>query len=342
MSIDMNNDKFEHNQEFLRKIGDTINNMQAPLREAIETANTANQAIAAAMQAPLRQAIEAANAANQAIAAAMQSDALKNALQFGRKIAQTISAYNFAPMLKAFSEAMIPIKYIHLLERLKWPLFLVNDEELRDRILSACSAEEDAEAVKEIVFAYCDEAFLLSLEEDWFACSAINQNRKPILSEALQMHKQGFYYASVSILMCQLYGIAADIDNLAKENGLSLSQEDKEFIAERFEVDIRYINNEKGRLLQSLMLTESGMLLWDAMGDYIKNVTLYSGKDYSHIENQPLRNKIGHGDQLNFGTKEHSLKAILTIDMMIQLVYELNRIVEASKNQEVECKEGKE
>ena len=43
-----------------------------------------------------------------------------------------------------------------------------------------------------------------------------------------------------------------------------------------------------------------------------------------------------------FGTKEHSLKAILTIDMMIQLVYELNRIVEASKNQEVECKEGKE
>ena len=78
------------------------------------------------------------------------------------------------------------------------------------------------------------------------------------------------------------------------------------------------------------------------MGDYIKNVTLYSGKDYSHIEDQPLRNKIGHGDQLNFGTKEHSLKAILTIDMMIQLTYEINRIVEVSKNQDIERKEDKE
>ena len=317
MSSDINNDKFEQNQEFLQKIGETINNMQAPLR----------------------QIAEAASVANKAIVAAMQSDVIQNALQIGQKIAQTISSFNFAPMLKAFSEAMIPIKYIHLLERLKWPLFLINDEELRDKILSACSADEDAVAVKEIVFAYCNEDFLLSLEEDWYACSAINQNRKPILSEALQMHKQGFYYASVSILMCQLYGIAADIDNLAKENGLSLSQEDKEFMAKHFEVDVHYINNEKGRLLQSLMLTESGVLLWNAMGDYIKNVTLYSGKDYSHIENQPLRNKIGHGDQLNFGTKEHSLKAILTIDMMIQLAYEINRIANASKNQVTEDKE---
>ena len=29
------------------------------------------------------------------------------------------------------------------------------------------------------------------------------------------------------------------------------------------------------------------------------------------------RNKICHGIQLNFGTREHALKSILTIDMMI-------------------------
>ena len=127
MSIDMNNDKFEQNQEFLRKIGETMNNMQAPLREVIETTNAANQAIVAAMQAPLREIIETVNAANQAIAAAIQSDALKNALQFGQKIAQTISAYNFAPMLKAFSEAMIPIKYLlYLLIFLLLLLLLLN------------------------------------------------------------------------------------------------------------------------------------------------------------------------------------------------------------------------
>lgn len=311
MSVDMNNDNFEQRQEVLREISETINTMQKPLRQIVESVS----------------------AASQALVATIQSDAVQNVLQFGQKIAQTFATYDFSPMLKNLSEAMIPIRYIHLLEQVKWPLFLINDEELRDQILSACAVEEDEEAVKEIAFSYCDETFLSSLEEDWIACSAINPNRKPILSEALQMHKQGFYYASISILMCQLYGIASDIDVLAKENGLLLNQEDKEFVAEHFEIDIKYINNEKGRLLQSLMLTESGILLWNAMGDYIKNVTLYSGSDYSHIENQPLRNKIGHGDQLNFGTKEHSLKAILTIDMMIQLSYEIKRIIELNKNE---------
>lgn len=305
MSTDQNN-KFEQNQEFLRKIGETINKMQEPLRKSVENAQMMTRAVVSAIQ----------------------SDVVQNALRVGQEISRIIANCDFTPMLKKFSEALIPIKYIHLLERLKWPLFLINDEELRGQILSACAVDENADTVKEIVFNYCDEDFFAALETDWFACPSIEEGRKPILAEAIQMHKQGSYYASVSTLMCQVYGIAADIDHLARENGLILDQEGKEFTAEHFEVDIKYINNEKGRLLQTLMLTEAGMLLWDAMGDYIKNVTLYSGKDYSHLENQPLRNKIGHGDQLNFGTKEHSLKAILTIDMMIQLAYEIHRVIE--------------
>ena len=310
MSIDLNNDKFEQSMEFLRKIGETINNMQAPLRQLAENMRMANQALVAAVQ----------------------SDAVQNVLRFGQSIAKLVSSYDFTPMLKKFSEAIIPIRYIQLLEELGWPLFLINDDALRERILTACAVNEDADAVKDIVFEYCDEEFFAALEADWLACSAINPDRKPILSEAIALHKQGFYYASVSTLMCQVYGIAADIDELARANGLVLDQEGKEFAAEHFNVDIKYINNEKGRLLQSLMLTESGILLWNAMGDYIKNVTLYSGKDYSHIENQPLRNKIGHGDQLNFGTQEHSLKAILTVDMMIQLAYEIHRVIELRKS----------
>ena len=308
MSTDQNN-KFEQSQEFLRKIGETINKMQEPLRKSVENAQMMTRAVVSTFQ----------------------SDAVQNALRVGQEISRIIANCDFTPMLKKFSEALIPIKYIHLLERLKWPLFLINDEELREQILSACAVDENTDTVREIVFNYCDEDFFAAMETDWFACPSIDEGRKPILAEAIQMHKQGSYYASVSTLMCQVYGIAADIDHLARVNGLILDQEGKEFTAEHFEVDIKYINNEKGRLLQTLMLTEAGMLLWDAMGDYIKNVTLYSGKDYSHIENQPLRNKIGHGDQLNFGTQEHSLKAILTIDMMIQLAYEINRVIELRK-----------
>ena len=320
MKLNFNSDAFEHNEELLRKIGEAVSEIQVPLQKLGETAQVANQALIATIQ----------------------SQAVHNALRLGQEVAKTMAAFDFTPMLKKFSEAIIPLQYIYLLERLRWPLFLINDEALRAQILSFCAVNEDVNAVRALVFEYCNDDFFDVLTVDWYDCPALKADRKPILSEALQMHRKGFYYASVSTLMCQVYGIAADIDELARSNGLILDQEEKEFAAEHFEIDIKYINNEKGRLLQSLMLTEAGLLLWDAMGDYIKNVTLYSGKDYSHIDNQPLRNKIGHGDQLNFGTEEHSLKAILTIDMMVQLAYEINRIVELRKsNNDGEEAEGK-
>ena len=70
------------------------------------------------------------------------------------------------------------------------------------------------------------------------------------------------------------------------------------------------------------------MMLWEIMANYLRDVCLFSGQDYSHIKNQPLRNKICHGDQIEFGTKEHSLKAIFVIDMLIQLAYEIKRIID--------------
>ena len=88
MSIDLNNDKFEHSLESLRKIGETINNMQAPLRQLAESAQKANQALVAAVH----------------------SDAVQNVLQFGQSIAKLVSSYDFTPMLKKFSEAIIPIR----------------------------------------------------------------------------------------------------------------------------------------------------------------------------------------------------------------------------------------
>lgn len=305
MSTDQNN-KFEQRQEFLRKIGETINKMQEPLRKSVENAQMMTHAVVSTFQ----------------------SDAVQNALRVGQEISRIIANCDFTPMLKKFSEALIPIKYIHLLERLKWPLFLINDEELREQILSACAVDENTDTVKEIVFNYCDEDFFAALEADWDACPSIVDRRKPILAEAIQMHKQGSYYASVSMLMCQVYGVASDIVDIAKRNGLFLDQKAKELIAENFEIKLEDIDKEKGRLLQMTAMTESGYLLWEAMANYLKNEILCSSDSKKRWESQPLRNKICHGDQLNFGTQEHSIKAILTIDMLVQLAYEIDRIVQ--------------
>ena len=114
--------------------------------------------------------------------------------QFGQSIAKLVASYDFTPMLKKFSEAMIPIKYIDLLERLKWPVFLIDDEDLRNKILLACNKQDDAAAVREIIFDYCSNEFLEAMEQDWNACPAVKEMRKPILLEAMQLQKSGFYY----------------------------------------------------------------------------------------------------------------------------------------------------
>ena len=122
--------------------------------------------------------------------------------------------------------------------------------------------------------------------------------------------------------------------DLAKKNGLEIDDEEKDFVSEYFEIKREDVDKEKGRLLQMTVMTESGMMLWNAMAKYLQSEILCSSESKKRWATQPLRNKICHGDQLNFGTKEHSLKAILTIDMLIQLAYEIERIIEIHKDNE--------
>lgn len=271
---------------------------------------------------------------NNAVVSVIQSDAIRAVINIGNRIAELVASVDFTPILKKFSEATIPFKYIGLLERVKWPVFLIDDDALRQDILTACADREDEEAVREIVFSYCSDDFLKAMEDDWNSCEAISVKRKPILSEAMLMHKQGYYYASTSMLMCQVYGVASDIMDLAKKNGLEIDDDEKDFVSECFEIKREDIDKEKGRLLQMTVMTESGMMLWNAMAKYLQSEILCSSESKERWATQPLRNKICHGDQLNFGTKEHSLKAILTIDMLIQLAYEIERIIEIHKDNE--------
>lgn len=90
------------------------------------------------------------------------------------------------------------------------------------------------------------------------------------------MHKQGYYYASTSMLMCQVYGVASDIVDLAKKNGLEIDDEEKDFVSEYFKIKREDIDKEKGRLMQMTVMTESGMMLWNAMAKYLQSEILCS------------------------------------------------------------------
>lgn len=71
----------------------------------------------------IQQLLESTQKLSSAVISVIQSDALQAALNIGQRISNMLAALDFTPMLKKFSEAMIPLKYIGLLERLRWPVF---------------------------------------------------------------------------------------------------------------------------------------------------------------------------------------------------------------------------
>lgn len=182
------------------------------LEQSMKKLDSVNNVI---VSSQLQQLSDTMQKINDAVSA-IQSDAMKAVIDLGNRIAELVVSVDFSSILKKFSEVTIPFQYIGLLERVKWPVFLIDDDALRQDILTACADLEDEEAVREIIFSYCSDDFLKAMEDDWNSCEAISAERKPILSEAMLMHKQGYYYASTSMLMCQIYGVASDVNNLAK------------------------------------------------------------------------------------------------------------------------------
>lgn len=82
--------------------------------------------------------------------------------------------------------------------------------------------------------------------------------------------------------------------------------------------------DEKTQLLWFITDAEDGILYWIKAIEYIYN-TILASKESMNESNYPCRNKVCHGIQMNFGTKEHALKSILTIDMMIRLAENLKQ-----------------
>lgn len=262
-------------------------------------------------------------------------DMAQTAIALTSGIVGIIQQYDFKPLFEGLRQYILPLQYVALLQRLKWPLFFIEDESFRDAIMDSCSKEDDYDAVKGIVYSYCDEQFIDCIKNEWKNNTCIRQGRFPILSEALVLHNQGAYYGSTSTLMCQFLGICDDIVTLSRDKGLVLSDEEKDLLAEHFQLDRKKLDSsEKGKLLQTIFFTEDGFMLWHAIAKYLRDEILLSSKATVIVSDQPLRNKICHGSQFSFGTKEHSLKAILVIDILMQLAIAIEGISVADDPEE--------
>lgn len=80
----------------------------------------------------------------------------------------------------------------------------------------------------------------------------------------------------------------------------------------------RELTNAKDKVLVMVVLSENGWYTFEHAAEYIVGVTFTNAMDADLAAHNPLRNKICHGQQTEYGTQEHSLKAILVTDIVIR------------------------
>ena len=214
---------------------------------------------------------------------------------------------------ESVKRALKNVRYLNSLDRSEWPLFHLHFQD-PDYV---SSLKEDG-YFPYILFFYRDE-YKKVLIESWKNARIIKDTRKPILEEALTLFDNHFYYGTCSILMCQLYGIAGDIDCYSKEHALKISEEEEKEIKELYGIiDPKKRKSEKELLFQKLIHIQENFLWWDKTLQYINNFVLKKPEKPMEELSVPHRNKICHGEQLNFGTQEQALKAIFIIDSLIK------------------------
>lgn len=218
-----------------------------------------------------------------------------------------------------FKNLVKNVKYLDSLEQSGWPIFHLNFENAE--LVSNLKRDE----YKTFLLNYFENSYKEKLKKSWKASQIIKDSRKPILEEALVLFEEQHYYGSCSILMFQLYGIADDIDVYTQRCPISISKEDVDGIDELYGMDQRdkNKNSEKRRLFQKLNYIQNHIGSWDRSLRYVKDFVLKSPQEDINTLSGPHRNKICHGEQTNFGTQEHALKAIFIADALIQFSNEV-------------------
>lgn len=210
------------------------------------------------------------------------------------------------------------VKYFFSIEKSGWPLYHLMFQSLDD-VMSL-----EKEDFFPFLLSFYENEYKSSLAKSWENAPILNEMRKPILKEALSLFDNHFFYGTCSILMCQLYGIAEDIDCYSREKSLVISKDDIKEIDELYGItDLKKVPKEKRRLFQKVMHVQEHVALWDRSLQYLNDFVLKNPEKSINELTVPHRNKICHGEQLNFGTQEHALKAIFIIDSLISFSNEI-------------------
>lgn len=265
----------------------------------------------------------------QSINSMLDPVVFENAREISTRIKSSLPDYLdwFKALSDSFRDAFGNITYLSLLDTSQWPLYLSDDESLVDEIKNL-SVDDDqlAEKVADIAIRHLDESWVEDVRNRWTNEEDLLQGEMAVLGAALDYHLRGEYLASVSLLMCMIEGLVykytEGIDRLEMKDVELFNYEAKAYGLNALKDNgVRGRNGfyAKDKIVLMLMQVDSGFFVWDSACSYLIKIVLFNGEDDSLLEHHPLRNKICHGSQTNFGTIEHSLKAILAVDLAIRL-----------------------
>lgn len=297
--------------------------------QVTESMKNASEAVAKLCSPQMLEAASKASRIMQSINTMVDPAVFEKAREISIRIQKSLPDYSdwFKGLSDSFRDAFGNITYLRLLDTSQWPLYLSDDESLVDEIKNL-SADDDqlAEKVTDIAIHHLDESWVEDVRNRWTNEEDLLQGEMAVLSAALDYHLRGEYLASVSLLMCMIEGLVykytEGIDRLEGKDVELFNYEAKAYGLNALkDSGVRGRNGfyAKDKIVLMLMQVDSGIFVWDSACSYLIKIVLSNGEDDGLLEHHPLRNKICHGSQTNYGTIEHSLKAILAVDLAIRL-----------------------
>lgn len=206
-------------------------------------------------------------------------------------------------------------KFLLIMAELDWPAFLEGDTEFHSEIISLMEAA-DAEGIANALYEYYDPLFLKWVEDRFEESSVIIPDRLPVIREAFLLYQLGYYYGTVAILIPQIEGILTDIDAFISRSGRKYSEKNLKLIDTLYKVSKA---NEKGKVIKTLLEAkeiDSEGWEYDLLIGYLRMKILKDNLPEEELSKHPNRHAFCHGEQCNYGTKEHALKAILCVNAL--------------------------
>lgn len=219
-------------------------------------------------------------------------------------------------------------RYLQIMEEIDWPAYVNGDTIFREIVVEEYE-QSGTDGVIPLIYDYYGPGYLLDLEDQLSASEVIKTDRFPILKEAFLLHHLGYFYGSVSILIPQIYGIISDINDYLNLLNEDYDPDTRRLLHERY----RFEKNSEISQIMTAVIEGEGIdderEGYGYLANYLRFRIFNGDLSTKSAEHNPSRHMICHGRQLNFGTKEHSLKTIICIDALATIA---DMITEDIKN----------